>query len=98
MKPGDCINIPPEVKHWHGAAPDEWFSHLAIEVPGEECANEWCEAVTDEQYGCLKQEVLWNTPNWEIQTQRSLSFVWAQLKQTQSRGNVVRRKEKIVKK
>ena len=35
MKPGDCINIPPEVKHWHGAAPDEWFSHLAIEVPGE---------------------------------------------------------------
>ena len=54
MKPGDCINIPPEVKHWHGAAPDEWFSHLAIEVPGEECSNEWCEAVTDEQYGCLK--------------------------------------------
>lgn len=54
MKPGDCINIPPEVKHWHGAAPDEWFSHLAIEVPGEECANEWCEEVTDEQYGCLK--------------------------------------------
>lgn len=54
MKPGDCINIPPEVKHWHGAAPDEWFSHLAIEVPGEGCANEWCEAVGDEQYGCLK--------------------------------------------
>ena len=54
MKPGDCINIPPEVKHWHGAAPDEWLSHLAIEVPGEECSNEWCEAVTDEQYGCLK--------------------------------------------
>lgn len=35
MKPGDCVNIPAEVKHWHGAAPDEWFSHLAIEVPGE---------------------------------------------------------------
>lgn len=33
MKPGDCINIPAEVKHWHGAAPDSWFSHLAIEVP-----------------------------------------------------------------
>ena len=33
MKPGDCINIPTGVKHWHGAAPDEWFSHLAIEVP-----------------------------------------------------------------
>ena len=34
MKPGDCINIPAEVKHWHGAAPNEWFSHLAVEVPG----------------------------------------------------------------
>ena len=32
MRPGDCINIPVDVKHWHGAAPDEWFSHLAIEV------------------------------------------------------------------
>ena len=50
MKPGDCINIPTEVKHWHGAAPDEWFSHLAIEVPGEETSNEWCEPVTDEVY------------------------------------------------
>ena len=41
MKPGDCINIPAEVKHWHGAAPNEWFSHLAIEVPGENSSNEW---------------------------------------------------------
>ena len=55
MKPGDCINIPAEVKHWHGAAPDSWFSHLAVEVPGEETANEWCEAVSDEEYGKLKQ-------------------------------------------
>ena len=47
MKPGDCINIPAEVKHWHGAAPDEWFSHLAIEVPGVDCSNEWCEAVSE---------------------------------------------------
>lgn len=54
MKPGDCINIPAEVKHWHGAAPDEWFSHLAIEVPGEACSNEWCEPVSDEEYGKLK--------------------------------------------
>ena len=54
MKPGDCINIPAEVKHWHGAAPDSWFSHLAVEVPGEETANEWCEAVSDEEYGKLK--------------------------------------------
>ena len=45
MKPGDCINIKPGVKHWHGAAPDSWFSHLAIEVPGEETSNEWCEPV-----------------------------------------------------
>ena len=50
LKPGDCINIPAEVKHWHGAAPDSWFSHLAVEVPGEETSNEWCEPVTDEQY------------------------------------------------
>ena len=54
MKPGDCINIPAEVKHWHGAAPDSWFSHLAVEVPGEEGSNEWCEAVSDEEYGKLK--------------------------------------------
>lgn len=54
MKPGDCINIPPEVKHWHGAAPDSWFSHLAVEVPGEEISNEWCEPVSDEEYGKLK--------------------------------------------
>lgn len=54
LKPGDCINIPAEVKHWHGAAPDSWFSHLAVEVPGEESSNEWCEAVSDEEYGKLK--------------------------------------------
>lgn len=54
MNPGDCINIPAGIKHWHGAAPDSWFSHLAIEVPGENCSNEWLEAVDDEQYGILK--------------------------------------------
>lgn len=54
MKPGDCVNIPPEVKHWHGAAPDSWFSHLAIEVPGVEGSNEWLEPVSDEVYGKLK--------------------------------------------
>ncbi len=54
MKPGDCINIPAEVKHWHGAAPDSWFSHLAVEVPGVDGSNEWLEPVTDEQYGMLK--------------------------------------------
>ena len=50
MKPGDTVNIPVGVKHWHGAAPDSWFSHLAIEVPGENSSNEWLEPVTDEQY------------------------------------------------
>jgi 4-carboxymuconolactone decarboxylase len=54
MKPGDCINIPSGVKHWHGAAPNCWFSHLAIEVPGEQCSNEWCEPVDDVQYNDLK--------------------------------------------
>ena len=54
MKPGDCVNIPVGVKHWHGAAPDSWFSHLAIEVPGKDGSNEWLEAVTDKQYKILK--------------------------------------------
>lgn len=51
---GDVINIPVGVKHWHGAAPDSWFSHLAIEVPAENGSNEWLEAVDDETYGKLK--------------------------------------------
>ncbi len=54
LHPGDVVNIPPEVKHWHGAAPDSWFSHIAVEVPGEGTANEWCEKVTNEEYGKLK--------------------------------------------
>ncbi len=45
MTPGAVINIPSEVKHWHGAANDSWFSHLAIEIPGDETSTEWCEAV-----------------------------------------------------
>ena len=54
MMPGDCIHIPTGVKHWHGAAADSWFSHLAIEVPGEDCSNQWLEVVSDEQYSKLK--------------------------------------------
>ncbi len=50
IKPGDVVNIPAGVKHWHGAVKDSWFSHLAVEVPGEDTENEWCEAVTEEQY------------------------------------------------
>ena len=54
LHPGDVVNIPVGVKHWHGAAPDSWFSHLAVEVPGENTSNEWLEPVTDEVYGKLK--------------------------------------------
>lgn len=50
LKPGDVVTIPPEVKHWHGAKRDCWFSHLAVEVPGENNSNEWCEPVTDQEY------------------------------------------------
>ncbi|MBO5911288.1 MAG: carboxymuconolactone decarboxylase family protein [Elusimicrobiaceae bacterium] len=54
MKPGDVVHIPANVKHWHGAAPDSWFSHLAFELESENTSNEWLEAVTDEEYGKLK--------------------------------------------
>ena len=54
LKPGDMVNIPAGVKHWHGAAPDSWFQHLAIEVPGEGTSNEWLEPVSDEEYARLK--------------------------------------------
>ena len=52
--PGTVIHIPANVKHWHGAAADSWFAHLAFEVPGEKTSNEWLEPVTDEAYGKLK--------------------------------------------
>ena len=48
--PGTVIHIPANVKHWHGAAKDSWFAHLAFAVPGEESENVWLEPVTDEQY------------------------------------------------
>lgn len=54
LRPGDVVTIPPEVKHWHGAACDSWFSHLAVEVPAEGSSNEWLEAVDNEVYGKLK--------------------------------------------
>ncbi len=53
MTEGTVINIPPEVKHWHGAAKDSWFSHLAIEIDGEETSNEWLEPVSDSDYNAL---------------------------------------------
>lgn len=51
--PGKVINIPAEVKHWHGAAADSWMAHLAVEVAGEDTSNEWCEPVSDEEYSRL---------------------------------------------
>lgn len=53
LRPGNVVNIPAEVKHWHGAAPDSWFAHLAVEVPAEGASNEWLEPVSDEEYGRL---------------------------------------------
>ena len=53
LTPGDVVNIPAGVKHWHGAAQDSWFSHLAIEVPGTDARNEWQEPVSDAQYEAL---------------------------------------------
>lgn len=50
LTPGTVINIPANVKHWHGAAKDSWFSHLAFEIPGEETTAEWCEPVSEEAY------------------------------------------------
>ena len=50
MTPGSVVTIPANVKHWHGAAQDSWFSHLAISLPGEETSNDWCEPVSDEEY------------------------------------------------
>lgn len=52
--PGTVIHIPANVKHWHGAAADSWFSHLAFEIDGENTSNEWLEPVTDEEYDKLK--------------------------------------------
>lgn len=53
LTPGSVIVIPPEVKHWHGAKADSWFSHIALEVPGKDTSNEWCEPVDDAAYAAL---------------------------------------------
>ena len=54
LKEGSVIVIPAEVKHWHGAKKDSYFSHIACELPGEGTSNEWCEPVSDEEYSKLK--------------------------------------------
>ncbi len=53
LSSGDIVVIPANVKHWHGARPDSWFSHIAVEVPGEETENVWLEPVSDEEYDKL---------------------------------------------
>ena len=53
LQAGSVVMIPANVKHWHGAKRDSWFSHIAVEVPGEACENEWCEPVSEEAYEAL---------------------------------------------
>lgn len=53
LEPGSVVVIPPEVRHWHGAKAGSWFSHIAVEVPGIGCSNEWLEPVGDEEYAAL---------------------------------------------
>lgn len=50
---GDVVHIAPETQHWHGAAKDSWFSHVAIEIPVEGASNEWVGPVKDEDYALL---------------------------------------------
>ena len=55
LRPGDVVVIPPGVKHWHGAAADSWFTHLAVEVPGEHTESQWLEPVDEAAYRALGQ-------------------------------------------
>lgn len=60
LHPGDVVTIPAGVKHWHGAQKDCWFSHIAIECPGEETSKEWLEPVTDAEYALLDADCAQN--------------------------------------
>ena len=55
LVPGTVIVIPANVRHWHGAKADSWFSHIAFEQPGTECSTEWCEPVSDAEYAALAE-------------------------------------------
>ncbi len=55
--PGTVINIPANVKHWHGASSDSWFSHLAFELEGKDTANEWLEPGSDKSYQHINESV-----------------------------------------
>ena len=54
LKEGTVVVIPPNVKHWHGAKMDSWFSHISLEVPGENTSNEWLNPVSDDEYNALQ--------------------------------------------
>ncbi|MDR2340240.1 MAG: cupin domain-containing protein [Deltaproteobacteria bacterium] len=54
LRPGDVVNIPAEIKHWHGAAADSWFAHLSVSVPADGSTTEWLEPVSAEEYNRLK--------------------------------------------
>lgn len=56
LEPGDVVTIPPEVKHWHGAKANSWFSHISVECPGEDTSNEWLEPVENAWYTALEEE------------------------------------------
>ena len=53
LLPGKVVYIAPGTKHWHGAAKDSWFAHVAVEIPAEGARNEWLEQVSDEEYNAL---------------------------------------------
>jgi quercetin dioxygenase-like cupin family protein len=55
LEPGVVVQVPAGKKHWHGAKADSWFTHIAVEVPGEDTGNEWLEPVTDEEYDKLNE-------------------------------------------
>jgi 4-carboxymuconolactone decarboxylase len=55
LHPGDVVYIAPEIKHWHGATKESWFSHIAIGIPAKAASNEWCEPVDDDHYNALSE-------------------------------------------
>lgn len=71
---GDTINIPANVKHWHGATKDSWFSHLAVEVPGVDGQTEWLEPVDDDTYNLIQ----YNCPLLKIYYYKKVEVIWQQ--------------------
>ncbi len=53
LKPGDVVYIAPNVKHWHGATKDSYFTHVGIDIPGKQTKTIWLEKVEDSYYNNL---------------------------------------------